>query len=188
MTKKYSNSRRKFLQSTAIASIALAATGNSVASVTATLAESDSRKLRFFNTHTKESLEVVYCCDGQYDEKVLTELNLLMRDHRENEAVVMDPQLFDQLWTLQQNIGGDGVFEIISGYRSPNTNGSLRKTSTGVAEKSFHTKGRAIDVRLRGTKLRKLQKAALKLKAGGVGYYPTSDFIHLDTGPVRSWS
>jgi len=180
--------RRAFLKTTAkagVATAALAATGtNAFAAVNAPL----EKKLKLFNTHTRETLEVVFWRDGRYDQTGLTKLYVLLRDHRENEAIVMDKGLFDQMWELQQRLGSDGVFEIISGYRSPATNNKLRKKSSGVAKKSYHMKGRAIDIRLRGTKLSKLRRAALAMNAGGVGYYPGSDFVHLDTGPVRSWA
>lgn len=187
MTNK--TSRRNFLKTTAKASVATAAlTMTSTSLLAATAEQPTEKKLSLFNTHTRESLEVVYWRDGQYDEKAMTQFYLLLRDHRQNEAAVIDCKLFDQLWELQQRCGGDGVFEIISGYRSPTTNNKLRKKSSGVAKKSYHMKGRAIDIRLRGTHLKKLRRAALAMKAGGVGYYPSSDFIHLDTGPVRNWA
>lgn len=181
--------RRQFLKSTAKASLATAAlTMTSTSLLAAEATKPAEKKLSLFNTHTKETIEAVYWRDGKYDEDVMTQLYLLLRDHRENEAAVIDCRLFDQLWDLQQRCGGEGTFEIISGYRSPTTNGKLRKGSSGVAKKSYHMKGRAIDIRLRGTHLSKLRRAALAMRAGGVGYYPSSDFIHLDTGPVRSWS
>ncbi|MBX2879503.1 MAG: DUF882 domain-containing protein [Granulosicoccus sp.] len=147
----------------------------------------DTRALSFYNTHTRETLDVVYFDNGKYDTRGLRKLNKILRDHRQNELIEMDTGLYEQLWTLQQKLGSTGVFQIISGYRSPKTNSLLRKKSSGVAKKSYHMQGRAIDVRLTDVPLRKLRSAALKMGAGGVGYYPASDFIHLDTGPVRSW-
>lgn len=190
MKKNSHTLRRTFLKSTfqwSLAATVLANSGAWAASEPATY-QPREKKLRLHNTHTKESLEIVFFRDGKYDHVALTRLYVLLRDHRENEAVVMDKRLFEQLWELQQRVGGEGVFEIISGYRSPKTNSKLRKGSSGVAKKSYHLKGQAIDVRLRGTKLAQLHKVARGMKAGGVGYYPGSDFIHLDTGPVRSWS
>ncbi len=146
------------------------------------------RVLKFFNTHTHEELSVAYWSDGKYSKDGLAKLDLLLRDHRANEAVIMDPKLFDQLWAVQQRLQSTDTFEIISGYRSPATNAMLRKRSSGVASRSYHLQGRAIDIRLRGSKTSDLRQAALEMKAGGVGYYPGSDFIHIDTGPVRSWS
>jgi len=182
--------RRAFLKTAAKAAVATAAVAAAPNALAGALTAPPRivKSLKLFNTHTRETLEVVFCRDGIYDQAALTQLNVLLRDHRENKAVVMDHGLFDQLWALQQRVGGDEAFEIISGYRSPVTNNMLNQTSSGVAKKSYHMQGRAIDVRLRGTELRRLRDEALAMNAGGVGYYPGSDFIHLDTGPVRSWS
>lgn len=151
--------------------------------------KTEERVLSFYNTHTHEELKIVYWANGNYVKPSLAKLDLLMRDHRENEACVMDHKLYDQLWELQQRLGSEEVFEIISGYRSPATNNMLRKRSNGgVASRSYHLKGRAIDVRLRGSKTSDVRKVAVDMKAGGVGYYPGSDFVHLDTGPIRNWS
>ena len=111
----------------------------------------------------------------------------MLRDHRSDELTAMDPSLLDLLYNLQQKTQGHGPFHVISGYRSPSTNNKLRKNSKGVAKKSLHMQGRAIDIRLPGSELKTLQHAALSLQAGGVGYYPKSNFIHLDTGRVRFW-
>lgn len=146
------------------------------------------RTLRFFNTHTGEEEVVDYRIGNTYNEKALVKLNTILRDHRANESIAMDNALFDQLWSLQQIIQSDEYFEIISGYRSKSTNDKLRKRSSGVARNSYHLYGRAIDFRLRGTKISTVRKVALMLKAGGVGYYPKSSFVHIDTGPVRNWS
>lgn len=146
-----------------------------------------SRQLSFYNTHTREKLSVAFWENGKYNKKNLRKLDKLLRDHRQNELIEMDTGLYEQLWTLQQNLKSNGTFQIISGYRSPKTNARLRKKSSGVAKKSYHMQGRAIDVRLTDIPLSKLRSAAHKMAAGGVGYYPSSDFIHLDTGPVRRW-
>lgn len=187
--------RRAFLKTagkTVVATTAMAATGSDVLAGALTAPPKDVKTLSLFNTHTLETLEVEFSRNGIYDKAALGKLNVLLRDHRENETIAMDRELFDQMWalqqTLQQKSSADKVFEIISGYRSPVTNNKLRMKSSGVAENSYHIKGQAIDLRLRGTKLSQLHQEALALNAGGVGYYPGSDFIHLDTGPVRSWS
>jgi len=185
------STRRAFLitaAKTAVATVALSATASNTLAGALTAPPRIVKSLKLFNTHTHETLEVVFCRDGIYDQAALSKLNFLLRDHRENETTIMDRGLFDQMWTLQQRCGGDEVFEIISGYRSPATNNKLRKKSSGVAKNSYHMKGRAIDIRLRGTKLNKLHSEALAMNAGGVGYYPGSDFIHLDTGEARNWS
>jgi len=183
--------RRAFLKTAvtaAVATAAITATGSNTLAGALTAPPRIVKSLKLFNTHTHETLEVVFCRDGVYDRVALAKLNFLLRDHRENESIVMDRGLFDQMWALQQRCGGDEVFEIISGYRSPATNNRLRKNSSGVAKKSYHIKGQAIDIRLRGTKLSELHREALAMNAGGVGYYPGSDFIHLDTGKARNWS
>ena len=146
------------------------------------------RVLRFHHTHTGESLEVVYRQGSGYHRRGLERLNHFLRDFRTEETKAMDPRLFDILWEVQQDTGHHhGLFEVISGYRSPKTNAMLRRRSKGVARHSQHLLGKAVDVRLRGASTRRLRDCALQLARGGVGYYPKSDFVHLDTGRVRHW-
>ncbi|MEW6647087.1 MAG: YcbK family protein [Pseudomonadota bacterium] len=151
------------------------------------LAIRGERRLAFNNLHTGESLHTVYWQDGRYVAEGLAAINHLLRDHRSGEAGNMEPLLFDLLYQLQQRVGLARPYEVISGYRSPQTNAQLRQNSNGVAKNSLHMEGRAIDVRLPGEALRHLLHAARDLRAGGVGYYPRSGFIHLDTGPFRTW-
>lgn len=153
----------------------------------AALTPSPRRSLAFYHTHTGERAQITYWRDGDYLAEPLQALNHLLRDHRTGEQTAMDRDLFDALYALQLNLGEAGEFEIISAYRSPGTNAMLRNKSGGVAKRSLHMRGQAIDIRLRGCALRRLHRAAVALKAGGVGYYPKSDFIHLDTGRVRYW-
>ncbi|MBX2838136.1 MAG: DUF882 domain-containing protein [Gammaproteobacteria bacterium] len=143
--------------------------------------------LRLANTHTHEQLNVLYKYDGQYIPQSLDRLDYHLRDHRQNEARVMDPELFDQLYEIQRLLGSKDTFEIISGYRSMTTNEMLRRTSSGVAKNSYHVKGQALDIRLQNTPLSDLRQAAIDLQAGGVGIYSGSNFVHIDTGPVRHW-
>jgi len=143
--------------------------------------------IKLASTHTGEELNVLYKDHGQYVPHNLDRLNHLLRDHREDEARVMDPRLFDQLSAIQSKLGTEETFEIISGYRSPKTNSMLRKTSSGVAKQSYHMLGQAMDIRLRNVSLSDLHYAAIELNAGGVGLYSSSDFVHIDTGPVRNW-
>ena len=145
------------------------------------------RELALHSLHTGESTEVVYWRDGEYDPAALAELNRLLRDHRSGEIEAMDRALLDQLYLLQREVGVERPYQIISGYRSPTTNAMLRAQGGGVAKRSLHMQGRAVDIRLPGVKLARLREAALGMQAGGVGYYPGSDFIHLDTGRVRFW-
>ncbi|APG27876.1 hypothetical protein A7E78_08535 [Syntrophotalea acetylenivorans] len=146
------------------------------------------RSLSLYNTHTGEGLKsVVYWADGDYLPEALKDINFLLRDHRTDQVKPMDPKLFDQLYTLNTKLENRKPFQIISGYRSPESNRKLRQASSGVAKKSFHLAGQAADIRLPGCNLSQVRRAALNLRAGGVGYYPKSNFIHVDTGPCRSW-
>lgn len=145
------------------------------------------RELRFFHTHTSEKLRITYAENGHYVPEALAEINHLLRDFRSGEVHDIDPRLLDTLHEVRSLTGSSARFEIISGFRSPATNDMLRHASSGVAKKSLHMQGQAIDVRLGGTPTSQLRRAALSLARGGVGYYPESDFVHLDTGRVRSW-
>ncbi|HJR58586.1 MAG TPA: DUF882 domain-containing protein [Vicinamibacterales bacterium] len=148
------------------------------------------RKLSFFNTHTGERLQTTYCCDGRYEPEALQQINHILRDFRANEVKPIDPKLLDLLHELGGTLETDQPFHIISGYRSPHTNTMLRQrggATTGVASRSLHMVGKAIDIRLPGVKLDHLRGAARSLKLGGVGYYPSSNFVHVDTGRVRFW-
>lgn len=145
------------------------------------------RVLSFNHLHTGEKLKLTYWADGDYLPESLAEINNLLRDFRTGERHRMDRDLLDLLYSLQLSTGNRHSFEIISGYRSPKTNAALRQKSSGVAKKSLHMLGQAIDVRLPGTDLKHLHKAALAAKSGGVGLYTGSNFVHLDTGRVRSW-
>ena len=148
------------------------------------------RTLSFFNTHTGERLKTTYCCDGKYEPAALKQLNHILRDFRVDEVKPIDPKLFDLLHELSGTLEADSPYHIISGYRSPHTNAVLRTkggANTGVASKSLHMVGKAIDIRLPGVKLDHLRAAARSLKLGGVGYYPSSNFVHVDTGRVRFW-
>ena len=150
-------------------------------------AASGRRALAMHNLHTAESANTVYWADGRYVRDGLLELNHLLRDHRANEACDMDPRVLDQLYLLHERCRAREPFHIISGYRSPSTNAMLRSKSDGVAKKSLHMQGQAIDVRLPGVDTDHLREVALSMKAGGVGYYAKSDFVHVDTGRVRFW-
>jgi uncharacterized protein YcbK (DUF882 family) len=145
------------------------------------------RELSFLHTHTGEAMELVYWANGNYLKDGLRKANYLLRDFRNGEEHRIDPALLDQLALLQQKLGSNGRFEIISGYRSPQTNKMLRKRGAGVAKKSFHLQGKAIDIRLSDVPLHELRSAAIDMSKGGVGIYTGADFLHLDTGPQRSW-
>lgn len=143
--------------------------------------------LAFFNTHTAEAVRVCYSKDGVYQSKALEKINYVLRDHRTNDILPIDPKLLDVLHALQCRLGTSAPFHVISGYRSPETNEMLRRTSNGVARTSMHTRGKAIDIRLPGCRTKALYDVCFGLKAGGVGYYAKSDFVHVDTGEVRAW-
>lgn len=145
------------------------------------------RNLSFYNIHTDESVDICYYDQGDYCAQALDDVSHILRDHRTNQIHPIDPHLLDRLYAVKLRVRPKTPFHIISGYRSPATNAMLRKISTGVARKSFHTKGKAIDIRLPGYNTRRLRNICVAMKSGGVGYYGDSDFVHLDTGPVRSW-
>lgn len=147
-----------------------------------------TRSLSFVHTHTGETLSVAYCCNDVYDPQALAQVNHLLRDFRSGELHPIDPALLDVLHDLQVRADREAVFEIISGYRSPQTNSSLRSHSSGVAKRSLHMEGKAIDIRVTGYSTAKLRDLALGLQRGGVGYYKGSDFVHVDTGRVRAWA
>jgi uncharacterized protein YcbK (DUF882 family) len=147
----------------------------------------EERSLSLYHTHTGERLSVVYYADGRYLSDSLNQLNFLLRDFRNDEVRELDLKLLDLLHEVSQTFGGSRTVEIISAYRSPETNAMLRRRSNGVARNSLHMQGKAMDVRIRGVELAQLRKAALVLGQGGVGYYSKSNFIHLDTGRTRGW-
>ena len=152
-------------------------------------ATTDERELSFYHTHTGKRLEVVYWRDGDYNPEALEEINHFLSDFRTGDMAEIDPALLDVIHDVRASLGSDGTYQVISAYRSPKTNEMLRgrSTSSGVAKKSQHLLGKAIDVRLEGVPTAKLRDAAIKLQRGGVGYYADSDFVHMDTGRVRRW-
>jgi uncharacterized protein YcbK (DUF882 family) len=145
------------------------------------------RTLSLRNTHTGESLSVDYALADTYLADALGRVSWLLRDFRNGESRAIDPQLLDQLHLVAGLTRTNAPYEVISGYRSPATNDFLRRRSGGVAEHSLHLEGRAIDIRLADVPLSDLRDAAASLRAGGVGFYPQSRFVHLDTGRVRRW-
>ena len=148
------------------------------------------RGLSFFHTHTGERLAAAYCAGGEYVAPALRDINVLLRDFRANQIKPIDPALLDLLFELNGELGTDQPFHVISGYRSPQTNTMLQARGgahSGVASRSLHMDGKAIDIRVPGIKLAHLRDKATSLRAGGVGFYPGSNFVHVDTGRVRSW-
>ncbi len=147
----------------------------------------EQRSVSFVHTHTGEKLAATYFRAGAYDPQSLSRVNHLLRDFRSGEVANIDTGLLDILYDLQVMANKDSTFEIISGFRSPQTNAKLRARSGGVAEKSLHMQGKALDIRYTGFPIRKLRQYALDLQRGGVGFYASSDFLHVDTGRVRFW-
>ena len=145
------------------------------------------RSLAFYHTHTGETLNATYWDKGRYVPGALSHIDYILRDFVNDERRIIDRKLLDLLVELHRRTGSRAPFEIISAYRSPSTNAMLRARSDGVAQNSYHIKAKAIDIRLRDVPLRRLHATAMAMKRGGVGMYPTSNFVHVDTGPVRYW-
>ena len=152
------------------------------------IANGDTRTLTMHHIHTDEDITITYKRDGKYDEEALKQLDWFVRDWRQSESIHMDPQLYDLVWEVSREAGGDKI-DVVCGYRSPRTNAMLRRRSSGVAEHSQHMLGKAMDFYVPGAALEDLRAVGLRLQRGGVGYYPHSGapFVHLDTGPVRHW-
>lgn len=164
------------------------ALGAAAAPALAGLAPARERALALYNLHTGEQLRTTYWLDGAYLPEGLADINRLLRDFRTGEVTPIDPQLLDVLYALQGRLDTRAAVHVISGYRSPATNAMLRASrGAGIARHSLHMDGKAIDIRIPGHELHHVRQAALELRAGGVGYYPRSDFVHLDTGRVRAW-
>jgi uncharacterized protein YcbK (DUF882 family) len=145
------------------------------------------RALLLHHLHTGETLSSVYFADGRYLPEGLKAITHHLRDWRVDRARPIDPDLLDLLWALRQRLESTAPIQVVCGYRSPETNTMLRRRSYGVARNSLHMQGMAIDLRVPGRSLRTLRLAAMSLRRGGVGYYPASDFVHVDTGSVRYW-
>ncbi|TPW12949.1 MAG: hypothetical protein FD130_1662 [Halothiobacillaceae bacterium] len=146
------------------------------------------RSLSFYNLHTGEKLKTVYWSKGIYHPEAFEEINYFMRDHRNDQIKAIDHHLLNLLYSVKTKLATTQPFHVISAYRSPATNRLLAEHSDGVAKRSLHMEGQAIDVFVPGRALRQVRRAALALKGGGVGYYPKDNFVHLDTGRVRRWS
>ena len=152
-----------------------------------TLMRQGYKTLSFEHMHTGEKLKLTYFERGKYIKDALQEINYLLRDFRTDDIHPIDTALLDQLFDLNQILGVNKPFHIVSGYRSPYTNAQLRKHSHGVAEHSFHLQGRAIDISVEGISSRTIRNTALAMAQGGVGYYPRNNFVHLDSGRFRTW-
>ncbi|HLX38861.1 MAG TPA: YcbK family protein [Candidatus Binataceae bacterium] len=146
-----------------------------------------SRSLSFYNLHTGESLKTTYFANGEYIPGALREIDFILRDWRQHEVKAMDPALLDLLVGIHHRLGTSQPFQIISGYRTAKTNALLRASSEGVAAHSLHIDGKAIDICVEGRSLANVRRAAISMFGGGVGYYPRTGFVHVDTGRLRYW-
>ena len=182
-TRSKTHGRRRFLRalgsSLALASAAPAALAKAVPVA--------ARELEFHHLHTHERLAATYWSDGDYDRAALASINRILRDFRTGEVYPIAQDLLDLLATVKAELGTNAPFEVIGGYRSPKTNNMLRQRSNGVAKRSLHMQGMAVDVRIVDVPTKQLREAAADLRLGGVGYYPKSNFVHLDTGRPRFW-
>jgi uncharacterized protein YcbK (DUF882 family) len=145
------------------------------------------KPLTFNNLHTGEKITIAHRNSLGYFQTALDQINHLFRDFRTGAIEPINPKLLDVIYQLDQNFNGNNVIDLISGYRSPETNGNLHAHSDGVAQNSFHMYGKAADIHFQGKEVGKMYKAALDLRAGGVGLYSKSNFVHVDVGPVRTW-
>ncbi len=151
------------------------------------VANGDTRTIHLYHTHTGESIDATFRVDGRYDQAVLDRLNYFLRDWRNNDQIAMDPRLFDTVWEVYRTAGADQPIQIYSAYRSPETNAMLRRRSRAVAEHSQHMLGKAMDTTMPGMPMERIREIAMRLQRGGVGYYQSANFVHIDVGGVRSW-
>ena len=192
--------RKQIVAMTTAAALLAVLTGSSRASSapetrtpisTASLVSSQRYSLHLHHLHTGETLDVVYRVGNTYMPEGIEKLNHFLRDHRTNDVSHYDPKEFDVLHEVMAKLGRpNGTIDIVCGYRTPWSNQFLRTRSavTGVAQHSQHMLAKAIDIRVPGVRTSLLRNVALSLHAGGVGYYPVSQFVHVDVGPVRQWS
>lgn len=184
-------SRRKILGFGALAAGTLAATSIINPASAAIFSRGErfdgARRISFRNSHTGEIFSGVYRVGDKYLPDAFERINVVLRDFRTNELFPIDPRVIDIIYSVHNLTQRDEPYEVLSGYRCPKTNANLRSHSEGVAKNSLHMTGQAIDLRLPGYETKQIRKLAISLKAGGVGYYPKSNFVHMDTGDVRTW-
>jgi uncharacterized protein YcbK (DUF882 family) len=186
-TARRSNGHRRSLRFGGCASLAALLILVGSQSLQNATANGDTRSLTLRHTHTNEKVTITYKVNGRYDDEALKKLNNVLRDWREDQAISMDPHLFDLIWDVYREVEATEPIAIVCGYRSPGTNAMLRRRSSGVAKFSQHMLGKAMDFYIPGVPLDKLREAGLRASRGGVGFYPSSNFVHLDTGGVRHW-
>jgi len=178
------SSRRFFLKKTTQIVLGLAVVSAPAISCAKVMGK---RSLSFYHTRTQETLDITYAWGKVYNPRAMAQISSYLRDHQTGKIHPIDPKLLDILWSIQGEMGRKGVYEVISGYRSPQTNRQLRRKSSGVAGQSLHMQGKAIDIRFPGIDTDQIHQCAMEMKSGGVGYYAKSDFVHLDTGEYRTW-
>ena len=182
--------RRRFIRNfvgmtgLAAATATLAPVSSALAMLTA---PATPRRLKFYNLHTSEQLDIVYFEKGRYIPQALAEIDFILRDYRQNVVKPIAPALLDLVVAIRRKLHTDAEVAIISGYRTPETNAMLAARNDGVAHHSLHMDGLALDWRVPGRTLDQLHRVALAMRGGGVGYYPSSDFVHTDVGRVRYW-
>lgn len=177
------NNRRVFLKRSAmlVSALGVPALGRAIP------VSPSEKSLSLFNTHTGETFSSVFWSNGQFLPSALDEINRLLRDHRSGQVMPIDPNLLSLLENISAQVGAEKPIHVISGYRSPETNQWLADHGDGIARHSLHLEGKAIDFRVQGADLSVVQKVAMRLRSGGVGFYPDSQFVHIDTGRIRSW-
>lgn len=183
--------RRHFLRQSVKAAAVLGVssiTAPALASALTAPVHGPDRKLRLVNAHTWEKLDIVYWTQGIYIDESMNTISHLMRDHRADETIAMDHKLIDSLYTLYNLLDTTERVHVLSGYRTKATNAKLRSRSSGVAKYSLHMEGRALDLNVPGRTAKQIREAAVSMQSGGVGYYPSSGFVHIDTGNVRAWN
>ena len=175
-------SRRSFLKrGTLFAGAAMMSQSELLASI------GEKKVLKLYNVHIGKTFYAPFFERNYYNMSGLFEINKAFADYRQREITRVDVKLINLLYEIKQNLGTDSQFNIVSGYRTPRTNSMLRRTHRGVAKNSFHTKGQAVDIFVPNVSLRKVRDIAIGLGKGGVGYYPNSNFVHVDVGPIRTW-
>lgn len=180
-------SRRSFLKASLAGALTIVGSGP-VWAKQVTTPEMPEGKLSLYNIHTKERLSATFRKEnGDYDIDALNAINWILRCHYTNQETIMDVRTIEFLNTVDKKLGGNNEIHVISGYRSPIYNQLLRQEGHGVAKNSLHQVGKAIDIHIPGTGLERIREVALNLKYGGVGYYPGSGFVHLDSGAFRTW-
>ena len=177
---------RRYLKNCQLAALAVTFTAGLPVSVNSA-STIEERRLSFYHTHTGETLTITYTVNGEYMDSALAEINKFLADFRTGDVQVVDPELLDFIHDVRESLSSSGTFEVISAYRSPETNEMLRARSGGVARNSQHVLGHAVDFNVAGTSTRRLSRWLRRQRVGGVGFYPGSGFVHADVGPIRYW-